>query len=129
QGDEARLWLYGVARFTLAHHHRGERRRAEAHQRMRAALAAQLSSWLPEPVSGQLMAALARLSEPDREILMLSGWEELSPAQIGRVLELSAVAVRSRLHRARRRLRLELAQEELAVAGASQEKIELGEAR
>jgi RNA polymerase sigma factor (sigma-70 family) len=129
QGDEARLWLYGVARFTLAHHHRGERRRAEAHQRMRAELAAQLSYERPEAVSGQLMAALARLSEPDREILLLSGWEELSPSQIARVLELSAVAVRSRLHRARRRLRFELAQEDVSVSGVSQEKIELGEAR
>ncbi|HEX5608852.1 MAG TPA: sigma factor-like helix-turn-helix DNA-binding protein [Solirubrobacterales bacterium] len=62
----------------------------------------------PEPES-PVMEALGRLKARDREVLMLAAWEELEPAQIGEVLGLSAVAVRSRLHRARRRLRQELA--------------------
>src|SRR3954470_22627326 len=37
-GDEARLWLFGVARRTLANQHRGERRETE----LAAALAAAL---------------------------------------------------------------------------------------
>ena len=36
---------------------------------------------------------------------MLSSWEGLSPGEIATVLELPAVTLRSRLHRARKRLR------------------------
>jgi RNA polymerase sigma-70 factor (ECF subfamily) len=39
---------------------------------------------------------------------MLVAWEELEPAEVARVLGISKVAARSRLHRARRRLRAEL---------------------
>lgn len=41
----------------------------------------------------------------DRELLLLVTWEELSPSEAARVLGISALAARSRLHRARRRLR------------------------
>jgi RNA polymerase sigma-70 factor (ECF subfamily) len=56
------------------------------------------------------------LHEQDRELLTLSHWEELAPAEIAVVLGLSAVTLRSRLHRARRRLRAELARGEVAAA-------------
>jgi RNA polymerase sigma-70 factor (ECF subfamily) len=49
--------------------------------------------------------ALAELGPEDREILRLSGWEELSPSEIATVLGISQIAARSRLHRARHRLR------------------------
>jgi DNA-directed RNA polymerase specialized sigma24 family protein len=39
-GSEARLWLFGVARRTLANHHRGERRRLALADRLRDDLAA-----------------------------------------------------------------------------------------
>src|SRR5215469_13461565 len=38
-GLEARLWLFGVARRTLANHHRGERRRLALADRLRDDLA------------------------------------------------------------------------------------------
>jgi DNA-directed RNA polymerase specialized sigma24 family protein len=52
--------------------------------------------------------ALGRLEFEDQEILRLAGWEELSPGEIAVVLGISPVAARSRLHRARRRLRAAL---------------------
>ena len=55
--------------------------------------------------------ALARLSQTDREVLRLIGWEGLTDARsIGLVLGLSPVAARSRIHRARRRLKALLAE-------------------
>ncbi|MEV4259420.1 RNA polymerase sigma factor, partial [Spirillospora sp. NPDC049652] len=39
-GDEARLWLYGVARRVLAGQRRGERRRSALGARLRSELAA-----------------------------------------------------------------------------------------
>ena len=58
-----------------------------------------------------LRAALARLRPSEREVLELSLWEDLEPRQIATVLGLSSLAVRSRLSRARTRLRDELGEE------------------
>ncbi|WP_255205540.1 RNA polymerase sigma factor [Actinomadura sp. BRA 177] len=101
-GEQARLWLYGVARRVLANHHRGERRRS--------ALAADLGSRLRTEVAvpeaadlTDVAAAFRSLPEPDRELLSLVGWEELDHGEIATVLGCSRNAVRIRLHRARRR--------------------------
>lgn len=113
-GDAARLWLFGVARNTLANQRRAEHRRTRLTERLRADLAAaDLLQAPPEHGDEAALAALARLDPADREILRLTAWEELTPAQAGRVLGLSPVAARSRLHRARRRLRRELAESAL----------------
>ena len=42
---------------------------------------------------------------------MLIGWEELTPSEAAEVLGISPFAARTRLHRARRRLRGRLAEE------------------
>jgi RNA polymerase sigma-70 factor (ECF subfamily) len=108
-GPQARLWLYGVARRTLANHRRGELRRTRLNERLRAELDDAISDWAPpDDGAGEALAALGRLDPRDRELLRLTAWEELSPRQAATVLGLSAVAARSRLHRARRRLRREL---------------------
>jgi RNA polymerase sigma factor (sigma-70 family) len=106
---EARLWLYRVARNVLANQQRSERRRQRLGERLRQELPAALEG-VGAPVSqaGAVGAALARLGAEDQEILRLAGWEELSPGEISVVLGIGQVAVRSRLHRARRRLRAAL---------------------
>jgi RNA polymerase sigma-70 factor (ECF subfamily) len=106
-GEQARLWLYGVARRTLANQRRGERRRERLGERLRADLPTALAG-SPELQGPDALAALERLGPEDREVLRLSAWEELSPSELAAVLGISAVAARSRLHRARRRLRREL---------------------
>jgi RNA polymerase sigma-70 factor (ECF subfamily) len=112
-GAEARLWLYGVARRQLANQRRGQLRRSQLVDRLRAELPGALAATAAgassedERAAG-VRAALARLGEEDRELLMLSSWEGLSPGEIATVLELPAVTLRSRLHRARKRLRAEL---------------------
>ncbi len=111
-GTEARLWLYGTARRVLANQQRGERRRARLSERLRVDLSRAISIE-PSPRSeATLMRALGRLDRSDREVLLLAGWEELEPAQIASVLGISGVSARSRLHRARRRLRRELVEAE-----------------
>ena len=105
-GAEARLWLYGVARRTLANQRRGERRRLRLGERLRGDLKDMAVPGLTASDTGSpLLVGLSRLDEEDRELLLLVGWEELAPAEAARVVGASAVAVRSRLHRARRRLR------------------------
>jgi RNA polymerase sigma-70 factor, ECF subfamily len=109
-GGEARLWLYGTARRVLANQRRAERRRTRLAEALREALW-QGPDALPAPERDRvgLMRALAGLDDADRELLMLIGWEELTPAEAARVLEISPLATRARLHRARRRLRSLLA--------------------
>ena len=109
-GDGARLWLYGVARRTLANQRRGERRRTRLAARMRAELPAVLAAALPTPTPADdaVLEAIAALRESDREVLLLSAWEGLSPTQIAEVLAISPLAVRSRLHRARARVQEQL---------------------
>jgi RNA polymerase sigma-70 factor (ECF subfamily) len=104
-------WLYAVARRVLLSQRRATRRQQAIAERM----AATEWSGVPEssgaPVGWQpLLDALAGLSEREREVLMLSAWEELSGSEAARVLGCSATAYRIRLHRARRRLREHLAQ-------------------
>jgi RNA polymerase sigma-70 factor (ECF subfamily) len=105
--DEVRLWLYGVARRVLANHHRGGVRRERLgdrlRQRLRVAVAPDPGTEVPERLT--VRAALARLGDLDREVLALTFWEGLEPREAAVVLGVSAAAVRTRLTRARSRLR------------------------
>ena len=114
-GPAARLWLFGVARRVLANQRRGEGRRTRLAERLRAELPAAATRSEPDLAGRAVIRALGRLGKDDRELLMLAGWEGLGSAQIARVLEISTVAARTRLHRARRRLRAEIAAQEATV--------------
>jgi RNA polymerase sigma-70 factor (ECF subfamily) len=113
-------WLLGVARRVLSTQRRGERRRVALHRRLAESGAA---VGAVEGASGALRRALERLSETDREVLLLIAWEELSPAQAAAVLDVTAATVRVRLHRARRRLARALLRE----GGERGEEVEKGE--
>jgi RNA polymerase sigma-70 factor (ECF subfamily) len=105
---DTRPWLFGVARRVLANQHRAERRRSALTEALIHETAVLTATYVrspgEDPRSALLSAALARLPEADREVLLLAGWEALSPAQIAMVLDCSASTARVRLHRARRRL-------------------------
>ena len=125
-GDLALMWLYAVARRTLANQQRGERRRQRLAERLGRELVAALQAVAPpEPDAQPILAALAGLRPDDRELVLLAAWEELSPQQIGAVLGISQIAVRSRLHRARKRLRFLLDQ---PLGGDDLEKLNIQEA-
>jgi RNA polymerase sigma factor (sigma-70 family) len=109
EGEGARLWLYGVARRTLANQRRGERRRTALADRLRSELAAAPVAEEHQSHLREIADALTRLSEGERELLRLEGWEGLDARQIATVLGISQNAVRIRLHRARRRLARALA--------------------
>lgn len=101
-GDEARLWLYGVARNVLANHRRGSLRRNRLADRLREELATPPRT---ESEPSQVGEALAKLSAADRELLTLTAWEQLTPGEIATMLDLEPATVRTRLARARARLR------------------------
>jgi RNA polymerase sigma-70 factor (ECF subfamily) len=59
--------------------------------------------------------ALDALPEADREVLLLTAWEGLAAPEVGVVMSLTPPTVRSRIHRARTRLRKAL-EDELKTA-------------
>jgi RNA polymerase sigma factor (sigma-70 family) len=106
-GEEARLWLYGVAHGVLANHHRGQRRRRRLGERLAATAVRESVAGPAESVGtvGLVREALACLPVDDREVLRLTIWEQLNSSQVAVVLAIPAATVRTRLHRARGRLR------------------------
>lgn len=104
-----RPWLFTVARNVLANQHRASVRRSALTQLLIEDAACMVADHQRPPgvdsTADGVARALALLSEADREVLLLAGWDELTPAQIATVQGCSAAAARVRLHRARRRLR------------------------
>lgn len=105
-GTEARLWLYAVARRTIANLHRSERRRTRLGGRLAESLRTELATQpTRDGEAAEALRAMGELGDEDRELLLLVAWEGLSPSEAAKVLAISSLAARSRLHRARRRLR------------------------
>lgn len=106
-GDEAKLWLYGVARKIVFNQRRGRQRRDRLGVRLRDELSGVVERDPADDTTDRIAvrAALSRLGELDREVLTLTVWEELEPREIAEVLGVSAQTVRTRLYRARGRLR------------------------
>ncbi len=100
-------WLYGVARKAISDQRRAGRRRHALFEQARAH-AKDREPGGPTSSQQPVFAALARLSNTDREAILLVAWEELSAEQAAKALGCSIVAFRVRLHRARQRLRAHL---------------------
>jgi RNA polymerase sigma-70 factor, ECF subfamily len=114
-GRRERLWLYGVARRVTANVRRAEGRRTRLSERLSETLPNELA--IDPGLGGKatdVLRAMAGLGEEERELLLLVTWDELSPGEAAKVLGLSPLAARSRLHRARRRLRVLLEDHESA---------------
>ncbi len=106
--ERALPWLLGIAINLLAHHHRSEGRQLRALAAVsgrEAASGGDASSRLDTASSEQLVAALEQLDDFDREALLLYAWGELKYTEIASVLGIPVGTVRSRLNRARRKLR------------------------
>jgi RNA polymerase sigma-70 factor (ECF subfamily) len=103
-------WLYGIGSNLLLKHRRGEARRLRASARMAAAPAAADRRATAAALDARLLfprvaQAIAALPDDEREALLLFAWEELSYQSVAEALELPIGTVRSRLNRARARLR------------------------
>lgn len=108
---DARPWLYGIATNLISQHRRDEVRQHRLHRavppdadetchadRVAADVTAQAMRRL-------LTEALGQLSPGDRDVLLLVAQEELTYDQVATALEIPVGTVRSRLNRARTKLR------------------------
>jgi RNA polymerase sigma factor (sigma-70 family) len=115
QRPSARPWLYGIATNLLARHRRSEARRVRATARALAQHVA--TGTVADPADGvdealdaralwlRVGDAVAELPEAERNALLLFVWEEISYDEIATALNVPVGTVRSRLNRARGRLR------------------------
>ncbi len=114
---EALPWLYATAANVIAHVIRSEGRRTRLGAKL--ATVRPLRGEVEDPTQSLVEAAVARdmvaaaledLGESDAELLRLWAWEQLEPAEIAAVLGCSPGTARTRMHRARTRLREALTQ-------------------
>ncbi|WP_404953077.1 RNA polymerase sigma factor [Streptomyces sp. 147326] len=108
----ARAWLFGVARNVLAGHwHRTARDRPDRHplDADRSDPWHSVDQRLDAAACGPLLReTLAGLPAVERDLLLLVAWEQLTPTEAAAVVGVPAGTARSRLHRARARLRTAL---------------------
>jgi RNA polymerase sigma factor (sigma-70 family) len=112
---DARPWLLGIATNLIRGHRRSEQRRWRAMARAVEPVEEESEADLvtarvtAQAARRELAAALARLSDDQRDALLLHAWAELDYDQIAEALGVPIGTVRSRLHRARGVLRKALA--------------------
>jgi RNA polymerase sigma-70 factor (ECF subfamily) len=111
QRSDARPWLYGIASNLIARHNRLEMRRYRALARSELETVAEGHADLvigrldAEATKGRLAAALMGIAPSDRDVLLLVAWADLSCEAAAQALGIPPGTARSRLHRARQKLR------------------------
>jgi RNA polymerase sigma-70 factor (ECF subfamily) len=113
---DARPWLFGIATNLLRHHFRSDQRAQRAGIRLLALHSREPSVDVGEELESrsltpELSTALMALTQEERDTLLLLAWAELDYAQIAHALDIPIGTVRSRIHRARSRVRAHLTQE------------------
>lgn len=107
-GEAQRPWLYGVAYRVIGNKRRSDSRRRRLSERVAGLRAASVESPDVQVVrrvaDRGVLEAVGKLSDLDREVILLALWEELTSPEIAGVLNISEAAVRKRTSRARKRL-------------------------
>ncbi len=103
--DEQKAWLFRVARNLVLDLHRHGRRHPET-----PVLLVEPSRTASQDTELAVNQALATLPELDRDVFLMRELGGLGYAEIAAACDLTADAVRSRIHRARLALREQLAQ-------------------
>ncbi|MBD0844356.1 MULTISPECIES: RNA polymerase sigma factor [unclassified Streptomyces] len=106
-----RPWLHGIAARHISGHRRAEVKALKILARTGTSPVAE--SWTDsaddriaaQSAARPLAKALARLSAGDRHVLLLFAWADFSYQEIAQALDIPVGTVRSRLNRARRKLR------------------------
>lgn len=94
-------WLIATARNVLANEYKGRRRREQLLDRLADDTRTRNATGHDDQQS-DVADVLARLKDRDREILMLSYWDDLTTAELAESLNCTPSAAAVRLHRARK---------------------------
>jgi RNA polymerase sigma-70 factor (ECF subfamily) len=124
--EAMRAWLYGIATNVLRNQRRSRRRYARALDRLQSVpVEPDFAPAVERRVDDerqvrQILGQVRELPRVEREVLALCVWQGLSRAEAARALGVPEATVRTRLHRARGRLRqaTQAAQEPPRIAAA-----------
>ncbi len=113
EAESSRAWLYGVAFRVTANQRRGRDRFSRLIGRLaeiphRSVVDSAEDVALTAASADAVYAGLATLTPIEQELIRLSALEGFSHIETGAIVGLSASAVRTRLYRARQRLRTRL---------------------
>lgn len=104
---EARMWLFGAARYVLANAERAERRRWRLADRLRLML--HPDSTAPASDAGvEIRDAIARLDPELAELITLVHWDRLTVTEAAQVMGIPASTARGRYAKAKEDLRAQL---------------------
>lgn len=115
--SDARPWLYGIAANLIGKHTRAEVRMLRAYARTGAdPVLTQQATTIDDVLSRidfaaaqrDLARALATLAKGDRDVLLMIAWADLSYSEVAAALGIPVGTVRSRMNRARTRIRAAL---------------------
>ncbi|MBM0124155.1 RNA polymerase sigma factor [Pimelobacter simplex] len=108
--DASRAWLFGIARHVLLNQRRGDQRQRALGVRLADEASVRGAAVDAEDLTlvVDLQRVWPRLSAVHQEALSLAVLDDLDAPTAARILEISPVAYRLRLSRARRALRLHL---------------------
>lgn len=110
-GDKVLPWLYGVATNVARNRHRSQRRYAAAMRRVpRPQPSPDFSEASESRIDAErqvrpLLEAISHLPKREQDVFILCGWSQLSYEEAAFALDVPVGTIRSRLSRARGRLR------------------------
>ena len=110
--EQARMWLFGIARNVLSDHARGERRRWRLADRIRSRTTAADATTAPVDTHYEVQDAVDRLPVELAELVRLVYWDGFTLADAAALTGVSASTARGRYQRARAQLRVALFPEE-----------------
>jgi len=112
QGEESKLWLYGVARNVVSDAQRTEYRKLRLDSKViRYGVESEEGPEIQvvqREDDQELLDTMGKLKPKDREILQLRIWDELSRSEVAVLLKISEAGVDKRFSRALQRLRASL---------------------
>lgn len=109
-GDLTLPWTYQVLRNVIGTEYRRAARTQDLYTRIAPTLAEEIVAPISEDAVS-MQQSLYELPEPDREIIAMAYWEDLTSSEIAAILGCSSTAARLRLMRAKRKLRAVLDRE------------------
>ena len=124
----ARMWLYGVARKTLANHRRSRIRYDALASRLRGEVKVTPNGPEAEDDRALALDLLELVSPKDREILMLVYWDGFALNEVARLLHRNPSTIRARHARALTKLRsvIEVGSPHVAARPGDASKLALG---
>ena len=112
--EQARMWLFTIARNTLLNHGRGQRRAIAAAERLRSIIGAHNRPHDAVDDAIDVQGALATLEPHVAELVRLIHWEQFTIADAAALLGVSASTARGQYMRARTTLAKLLVDETVA---------------